>query len=511
MINILEYLELSVKKYSEKEAVIEGDSSITYGDLLSEAKKIGTLLASSKEKPVIVFMDKGILALKCFFGTVYSGNFYAMANADLPDDRLAMQCKVLNPVNILTDDSHEERAFEIYGKEKVINIEKLIKNKKLSIDEEILSKVRANHLDVAPLYANFTSGSTGVPKAVLVSHRSVIDFIGYFTKIFKFKNKDRIANQAPFDFDVSVKDIYSSIMVGATLVIVPKEMFSAPVKLLDYLCDKEVTTMTWAVSALCLITTFHGLDYKVPKNVNKILYSGEVMPMKHLKEWMSKLPKTTFVNLYGPTEITCNCTYHVISRRRNYDKGIPIGKSFPNEEIILLDDNDNVIIEADCSGEICVRGTTLALGYYNSPEQTSKSFVQNPANKMYPDIIYRTGDLGYRSEDGELFFNGRKDFQVKHMGHRIELEEVELAINAIDKVERSVVIFHEEKSKLYGFYVGDIDKKELHKILREKLPVFMVPGVLEKVEEFPLTKNGKTDRRKLLFDKLNQKGLKDKN
>lgn len=515
MKNVLDYLEKSAKDYKNKVAIIEDQSSITYNELLNMSQGMGTVVAEKNIEvnnpiPIIVFMDKGIKALVSFLGIVYSGNFYAMANVDLPDDRLKSQQLVLEAGYIVTDSGYIDRAKQIYDAADIINIDDYIFNKPMSVNEKLLSDIRSRHLDVNPLYANFTSGSTGIPKAVLVNHRSVIDFIDCFTDIFGINQEDVLANQAPFDFDVSVKDIYSTLKKGATLVIIPKEYFSQPVKLLDMLCEKNITTMIWAVSALCLITTFHGLDYKVPKKVNKVLFSGEVMPMKHLAAWMTHLPEAVFVNLYGPTEITCNCTYHVVERDRDYSNVLPIGKPFPNEEIILLDVNDTPVNETGKTGEICVRGTALALGYYNSVEQTSKVFCQNPLNKFYPDIIYRTGDLGYYNELGELCFNGRKDFQIKHMGHRIELEEIELAINNIDGIERSSVIFYEEKSKLYGFYIGDVDKRELHRILSERLPVFMVPGILERVEEFPLTKNGKTDKRKLLQDKLDKRGMRAK-
>ena len=255
--------------------------------------------------------------------------------------------------------------------------------------------------------------------------------------------------------------------------------------------------MVWAVSALCLISTFHGLDYRVPSKVNKILFSGEVMPIKHLNKWMEALPKATFVNLYGPTEITCNCTYHVIDRKREYEK-IPIGKAFSNERVFLLDENDKLITEPETKGEICVSGTCLALGYYSNKEETDKHFTQNPLNKNYIELIYRTGDLGMYNKEQELVFQGRKDFQIKYNGHRIELEEIEKSMMKVEGIERACCLFNEEKQRLYGFYVGNMDKAELHTALKETLPVYMIPGILKQVDSMPLTKNGKIDRKELM-------------
>ena len=255
--------------------------------------------------------------------------------------------------------------------------------------------------------------------------------------------------------------------------------------------------MIWAVSALCLITGFHALDYRTPETVKRILYSGEVMPLKALKEFRKHLPEVTYVNLYGPTEITCNCTYHVLDKDRDYSAGIPIGRPFPNEDVFLLDGEDRLVTEPGAEGEICVRGTCLALGYYRNPEQNAAHFVQNPLNPHYPERIYRTGDLAKYNELGELVFSGRKDFQIKYMGHRIELEEIERAMNAIEGVERACCLFDEKKSRLRGFYVGTLAKDELHAAMKRDLPVFMVPGILRQVEAMPLTKNGKIDRKAL--------------
>ncbi len=497
MHNVLEWLEESVDVYAEKTAVIDEKGSLTYKKLLENSKRIGTALSAYAEvrTPIAVLADKGADTLCTFFGSAYAGCFYVLFNPELPIIRLTQVQSVLEAKYIVTETKYIEIARQLVSDEYIILMEDL---KRQDIDEKRLTDIRSKVVDTDPLYANFTSGSTGVPKGVVVSHRSVIDFINIFTETFGFEGQDIIGNQAPFDFDVSVKDIYSAIKTGATLVIIPRPLFSKPVELLDFICDHKVTVMTWAVSALCLISTFHGLDYRVPNTVRKVLFSGEVMPLKHLNSWMEHLPETTFVNLYGPTEITCNCTYHIIDRNRDYADGVPIGRAFPNEHVFLLDEHDKEVLEEGVPGEICVRGTALALGYYRAKEQTDKHFVQNPLNDKYIDMIYRTGDLGRYNECGELIFSGRKDFQIKHMGHRIELEEIESAIAGIDGIERVCCVFDEAKSKLYGFYVGVLDKKELHQKMSEKLPMFMVPSALRKVDEMPLTKNGKIDRKSLL-------------
>ena len=490
MKSVLEFLENN----NSENKIIDVSGSITYKELKENGKRIGSFLSTrvNKNMPVPIYMEKGIKALELFVGVLYSGAFYSLLNTNLPKKRLIQIMDVLDSDFIITDKDHYECAKEYFENKEIILYEDIIK---FDINEATLSNIFKQILDIDPVYANFTSGSTGTPKGVLVSNRSIIDFINNFTQTFNITKDDVIANQAPFDFDVSVKDIYSAFETGATLVIVPKELFSNPAGLIDFLIEHNVTTLIWAVSALCLISTFHGLDYKVPTSVNKILFSGEVMPLKHLNSWMKHLPDAMFVNLYGPTEITCNCTYHIIDKNYEYNK-IPIGKPFNNESVFLLNENNELVTKENEKGEICVRGTALALGYYKNMEQTNKVFVQNPLHSNYIDMIYRTGELGYY-EDGMLYFGGRKDFQIKYLGHRIELEEIDKAISQSDKVERVVTLFKEEKNKLVAFYIGTIDSKELHAELKKELPIFMVPGKLVKVDDMPLSKNGKIDRKKL--------------
>ncbi len=494
--NVLEYLEKTALS-SNDSVIVDENRTCSYAELLEYSKRIGSYLAekTSENMPIAVLMEKSIDTLSAFFGIAYAGCYYTLLNPDLPTVRLEHVQSVLEAKYVITDNAHRECAEKIFPSDRILMIDDL---KKSEINQVTLNSIRERVIDTDPLYINFTSGSTGTPKGVVISHRSVIDFIDVFTEIFDITSNDTIGNQAPFDFDVSVKDIYSALKTGASLVIIPKRLFSMPMDLLDFICENNVTTMIWAVSALVLINVFHALDYKTPNTVKKVIFSGEVMPMKHLKSWMEHLPEAEFINVYGPTEITCNCTYHKIDRNRKYENGIPVGKAFPNERVLLLDENDKCITETDIPGEICVSGTAVGLGYYKDNVQTSQKFLQNPVNNRYFERIYRTGDLGCYDEEGNIKFLGRKDFQIKYKGHRIELEEIEKAMLDLDGIEQSCCVFDGDKDRLYGFYVGTMDSKELYNTLSEKLPVYMIPGRLKQMECLPLTKNGKIDRKNLL-------------
>lgn len=497
MTNILEYLERSAQLYPEKPALVDERQSITFAQALENSRRVGSSLALSiaQGQPVAVYMEKSVENLCAFWGIVYAGGFYVSFNTQLPTSRLQQMQSVLQAPFVITDEEHRAALEEVFPPHRILLYQDLVKS---AVDRALLAQIRQRHVDTAPLYANFTSGSTGVPKAVVVGHRSTLDFIDHFCPIFSITQKDVIANQAPFDFDVSVKDIYSALATGATLVLVPRPLFSQPQQLLDFLCEHRATTLIWAVSALCLITTVHGLDYRTPETVNKVLFSGEVMPAKHLKIWMEHLPRAQFVNLYGPTEITCNCTYHIIDRERSYPDGIPMGQAFPNEDVFLLDGDDQLVTSPNVVGEVCVRGSALALGYYRNPDQTAAAFPNNPLNPCYPERIYRTGDLARYSTLGELHFCGRKDFQIKHMGHRIELEEIERAVSNLPGVHRCCCVFHSEKHRLYAFYQGELTSKELRLQLLPTLPPYMIPNVFRQVDQFPLNKNGKIDRTLLM-------------
>ena len=495
--NILDYLEQSAIHYPDKIAFADETSACTYKELRRTAKSVGTKLTNyvPPRSPVPVFMEKRVETIYAFLGAVYAGCFYVLLDPKLPLERLKQILQTLQSEVLVLHPDYEKQFKTLEYEGNVVNILEAVQEEE---DAVLLEAIREQRLDIDPLYAIFTSGSTGIPKGVLVSHRSVIDFMEEFVEIFEITDKDVIGNQAPFDFDVSVKDIYSTLKTGATMQIIPKKLFSFPTKLLDYLDEREITTLIWAVSALCIVTTLKGLEYKVPQKVNKIIFSGEVMPIKHLNEWKKYLPDALYANVYGPTEITCNCTYYIVDREFQPGESLPIGQPFPNEKVFLLDEGNQLVREAGKKGEICVSGTALSLGYYRNPEQTEKVFVQNPLNEKYLEPIYRTGDLAYYGHDGYLYFASRKDFQIKHMGHRIELGEIELAMELAEGIRRACCAYDESENKIVAFYEGEAEKQQIVRALGKKLPAYMIPNVWVKLDRLPITKNGKIDRKKML-------------
>ena len=495
--NILDYLEQSARHYPDKIAFADEMSTCTYKELWETARSVGTKLANyvPPRSPVPVFMEKRVETIYAFLGAVYAGCFYVLLDPKLPLERLKQILQTLQSEVLVLHPDYEKQFKALEYERNVVNILEALQEEE---DAVLLEAIREQRLDIDPLYAIFTSGSTGIPKGVLVSHRSVIDFMEEFVDIFGITDKDVVGNQAPFDFDVSVKDIYSTLKTGATMQIIPKKMFSFPTKLLDYLDEREITTLIWAVSALCIVTTLKGLEYKVPQKVNKIIFSGEVMPIKHLNEWKKYLPDALYANVYGPTEITCNCTYYIVDREFQPGESLPIGQPFPNEKVFLLDEENQLVREAGKKGEICVSGTALSLGYYRNPEQTEKVFVQNPLNEKYLERIYRTGDMAYYGHDGYLYFASRKDFQIKHMGHRIELGEIELAMEMAEGIRRACCTYDEPENKIIAFYEGEAEKRQIVRALGKKLPAYMIPNVWVKLDRLPITKNGKIDRKKML-------------
>ena len=494
--NVVEYLERSAAKNPRKCAVVDESQSWTYGELLERSRRIGTALvkAGAAGNGVVIIMEKSAQTLSVMMGALYAGAFYIPVDPNVPPSRLKRILDTLEDPCIVSDKDMDLGNVMVERKP-ILNAAMLVATE---VDDRLLAQTRKRHSETDPVYTLFTSGSTGNPKGVAISHHAVETFIDSFTRTFGFSEHDRFANQAPFDFDVSTKDIYSSLSLGATLIIVPRRLFMQPTKLVGFLERNEATVLIWAVAALCIVSAYHAFGCADLGGIRKVLFSGETIPAKHLRAWRESLPHATYVNLYGPTEVTCNCLYHVLDPDRPYNDGIPLGASFSHCHVSLVSEDGSRVTEPDVEGEIVVTGPSLALGYVGMPEVTARAFTQNPLNPQFPERAYRTGDMAALSPRGELFFHGRKDNQVKFLGHRVELEEIDLAFERQPEVMRCRCLFDSEKKRIRAFYEGVATRDELIAFAKDQLPDYMRPSSIQPVTAMPLSKNGKIDRNALL-------------
>ena len=491
---VTEYLDYSAERFPNKTAVVDSKRSITFRQLRDEAFHVASYVICHFKlwhQPVCFYLDKGVSCISAMMGIAYSGNFYTPIDTKMPILRITKILETLDAPLILTDRAHLERAKSFAGERDVICIEDALAE---PCDERAISQNTSRIIDTDVLYVLFTSGSTGTPKGVIIGHRSVVDYIDWVTETFHIDEKTVFGNQAPFYFDNSILDIYSMLKTGATMYIIPQIYFAFPIKLLEYMQKNLINTIFWVPSALCLVANLRALPKRHVDSLRKILFCGEVMPNKQLNQWRREYPDALYGNLYGPTEITDVCAAYIVDRNFRDDEALPMGKACRNTEIFLLDENDRLVNAPEKEGELCVRGTCLAYGYYNNPEKTKAAFVQNPLNHSYSEIIYRTGDLVKYNNLGELVYICRKDYQIKLMGHRIELGEIETAASSVAGVSQNCCIFDDRRQKIVMFYTGSVEVKVLSASLKEIIPDYMVPGKFIHLKIMPLNLNGKMDR-----------------
>ncbi len=494
--NILEYLERTAQCLPEKTALADDKLSLTFSQWLQQAESIGTAIAqatgSTIRRAVLVFVDRRIEGLLGAMGAVESGNFYVPIDCKMPFERVRLIADVCKPIAAVATTEADQKILdqiEFAGPRFLYN-----EAKGHNVDHGVLAKIREQIIDLDPVYSIFTSGSTGVPKGVVISHRGMIDLADWLVETFEFTDQDALGNQTPFYFDGSVKDICICLKSGATLNVIGKKYFTFTKHLIPFLNDRHITAILWATSAIVMVGNSDILNIALPEHLRLVTFAGEAMPAKQLRAWQEKLPNVRFVNLYGPTEITVDCTYFDVTRQYADDEYIPIGKACRNMQVLVLKDDDTEAAVGEV-GELCVRGSGVALGYYGNRSKTDEVFVQNPLNPLYNDIIYRTGDLVKPEADGNLVFVSRKDFQVKHKGNRIELGEIEVAVNAIEGVTNAACIFDHEQDKLVLYYTTvDSQPLDIINLVKERIPVYMFPEVVNHLVQMPYNLNGKIDR-----------------
>lgn len=494
--NVTYWLDKSAETFPEKPAFVDVEKTLSFRQLQRQAKALATQMIDRGmfKKPVVIYMEKGVDVLVSFMGAAYSCNFYSPIDVDMPASRVNKILEVLEPALVITTASLKE-TFAGYAYQGDFLLFEEACN--ADICEEKIEAARNKGIDTDLLYVLFTSGSTGVPKGVTINHRSVIDYIDWVTETFHITHEDSFGNQAPFYFDNSILDIYSTVKSGATTYIIPKNLFAQPVLLLEYLKEKKINTIFWVPSALIVVAklkAFRNVD--MSGTLKRVLFCGEVMPNKQLNVWRKFLPDVLYANLYGPTEITDACTYYVVDREFSDDEPLPIGIPMANTDILVLNEKDELVKEGEI-GELCVRGTSLSMGYYNNPDKTKEAFVQNPLNPFVPETIYRTGDLVKYNEYGEIIYLSRKDFQIKHMGHRIELGEIETAVSSLEEISMCCCLYDEKHQKIVLFLEEKLEKAYINERISKLVPEYMLPNKVISLEKMPINANGKIDRVKL--------------
>lgn len=493
---LTEYIDHAMSQWPEKTAYGDKNRSINFREVREESYKVASTILKKgyHHEPIAVYLDKSVECVTSFFGVACSGNFYTPLDTQMPLSRVEKIMNTLRPRAVITDRTHKREASKFAGSVEMLVYEDIQLQR---ANDVAVRNSMENIIDTDVLYVMFTSGSTGVPKGAILSHRAIADFVEWVVKCYGLDETVIIGNQEPFYFSGSIFDIYVPLVVGGTMYIIPQETFSFPAILMQFMFDHHINTIGWVPSALNMVSMLGALYSPYLPELRHVQFGGEVMPVKQLNRWRKAYPNVIFINMYGPTEAADTCAYYIVDRTFEETESLPIGRSCNNKEVFLLDEQDKLICEPGRVGELCVRGTGLAYGYYNNPEKTKENFVQNPLQEAYAEIIYRTGDLAKYNEHGELLYVSRKDFQIKHMGNRIELGEIETAATSLSGIESCACLYDTKRSRIVMFYTGTMEEQEIMSGMGALVPEYMMPNRWVWLEKMPINLNGKIDRLKL--------------
>lgn len=490
------FLNKAAERFPNKVAVIDDSKSYTFSELKENALRLSQFIDVDISKaPVAILLNKSADSILSFLAVMFSDNFYIPLDVHSPLERIGKIFQTINPKIVITSDKFEHLVPDGYSEGVVLNIDSFF-DKNANEATETGADRSISTIDTDPVYCIFTSGSTGTPKGVTIPHRAIIDMAEWAAECFKVTSDSVIGNQAPFFFDLSTIDIYLMLKTGATLHVIPQYLYSFPARLIDYLEKNEINFICWVPSALTHVANQDALNDRDLPFLKKVFFIGEVMPTKTYNYWKERIKKAQYCNMYGPSETTFCSTYYVIDKVFEDHEPLPIGFPCRNTDIIILNSDDR-LCSSDEVGELCIRGSSLALGYWNEPDKTESAFVLNPLATAYPERIYRTGDLVKFDEAVGLIFCGRKDNQIKHSGYRVELGEIENIASSLDLVDQVCVLYDKETSTILLLYVttsNDINKKSIFLQLAKLLPKYMLPNKIIRLDSMPLNPNGKVDR-----------------
>ena len=496
-----EYFSRSVQAYPDKCAVVCKEESVTYLELDKETNSIANGLRSlgvSRGQCVGFCMPKSINSIRCLLGIMKNDCAYVPLDANSPAKRLLAISNAIE-MDVVLVDSDTESVVEGYfvgTQVQVVNVSTLLRH---SSESPVIENIS---LDLA--YVLFTSGSTGVPKGVMIPHKAIVDYIDWCIDEYQISHTDNVANHAPLYFDNSTFDIYTAFGSGATLYLVHEELNAVLPRLAQWLDQQSITIFFCVPSVLTILLQSRRLERYELEKLRRVIFAGEVVTPYVLRDWMNLFPHIEFTNMYGPTEITVDCTYYHVHQIPDGNTPIPIGWARRNMELFIRTADGEIIPAKNTDGELLVRGVAVAYGYIGEPDKTDEVFIPAPEQRYGGDRLYCTGDLVSADANGLIHFLGRADQQIKYLGHRIELGEIENTILALDGVEEAVVCFSDQ---------GDINEQgiglaiklrqpemfeEIQATFKDHLPPYMRPMKVKLVTgDLPRTPNGKYDRKQV--------------
>lgn len=507
-------LGISFERISEKYAShvalkFSRTNAVSYQELNSKANQIAKYLQQKgvlQKDVVCISGNKNVNTFACMIACLKIGAIYTIIDPESPIERLRKIFVTCCPKILFIEPELGEKLNEIIQQLDL----RILYNTAAAFEDQIKCYSNVNLEETRaitssyPAYIMYTSGSTGFPKGAVMTHANVLNLINWSLETFNFSTDDILTNVNPLYFDNTVFDFYSSLFSGASLAPFSKEQVTDPKSLVGLVDELECTSWFSVPTLLIFLQTMKALNSNNLKSIKRFIFGGEGYPKSKLKRlYETYSDRAEFFNVYGPTECTCICSSYKVTASDLEDlQGFPpLGRMIDNFSYLIVK-GDNEEVEDNEIGELCLLGPNVGKGYYRDPERTQVSFVQNPYNTQYNEIMYKTGDLvKYNPEDDKIYIMGRKDNQVKHMGYRIELEEIETALSCLDYISQTAVLHGSNKGLSQIIAVVSTkavtNEIEIRNDLRNIIPDYMIPTTFHMLDKLPQNANGKIDRKRL--------------